>query len=146
MVALGWLKEDGSPSDLALQGFKTPSQGATTTLWVATSPMLKDIGGIYCENCNVAQLKSEFENPEASRYIGVADWAVSKEDAKRLWDYSENFGGMVMISVKDAIKNRFSVRAFTDQEVPKDVIGNIINLENVPCQGLIHSRGKFMYF
>ena len=89
MVALGWLKEDGSPSDLALQGFKTPSQGATTTLWAATSPMLKDIGGIYCENCNVAQLKSEFENPEASRYIGVADWAVSKEDAKKLWDYSE---------------------------------------------------------
>ena len=89
MVALGWLKEDGSPSDLALQGFKTPSQGATTTLWAATSPMLKNIGGIYCENCNVAQLKSEFENPEASRYIGVADWAVSKEDAKKLWDYSE---------------------------------------------------------
>ena len=51
--------------------------------------MLKNIGGIYCENCNVAQLKSEFENPEASRYVGVADWAVSKEDAKKLWDYSE---------------------------------------------------------
>ena len=38
---------------------------------------------------------------------------------------------MVMMSVKDAIKNRFSVRAFTDQEVPKDVISNIINLASI---------------
>ena len=38
---------------------------------------------------NIRVLKSEFENPEASRYIGVADWAVSKEDAKKLWNYSE---------------------------------------------------------
>ena len=43
---------------------------------------------------------------------------------------------MVMMSVKDAIKNRFSVRAFTDQEVPKDVISNIINLAKCAPSGV----------
>ena len=41
-----------------------------------------------------------------------------------------------MMSVKDAIKNRFSVRAFTDQEVPKDVISNIINLAKCAPSGV----------
>ena len=43
---------------------------------------------------------------------------------------------MVMMSVKDAIKNRFSVRAYTDQEVPKDVITNIINLAKCAPSGV----------
>ena len=43
---------------------------------------------------------------------------------------------MVMMSVKDAIKNRFSVRAYTDQEVPKDVISNIINLAKCAPSGV----------
>ena len=41
-----------------------------------------------------------------------------------------------MMSVKDAIKNRFSVRAYTDQEVPKDVISNIINLAKCAPSGV----------
>ena len=41
-----------------------------------------------------------------------------------------------MMSVKDAIKNRFSVRAFTYQEVPKDVISNIINLAKCAPSGV----------
>lgn len=32
MIALGWIGEDGEPSELAKAGFKSPEQGASTTL------------------------------------------------------------------------------------------------------------------
>ena len=86
MVALGWLGKDGQPSEMAAAMFKTPSQGATTTLWAATSPQLENIGGVYCENCDVAAMQQE--GPGA-RYSGVAPWAVDSEQAKRLWVISE---------------------------------------------------------
>ena len=47
MIALGWLGEDGEPSELAKQGFKTPEQGASTTLWAATSAQLAGKPGVY---------------------------------------------------------------------------------------------------
>lgn len=49
---MGWLNKDGGPSELAKQGFKTPEQGCSTTLWAATSPLLEDKAGVYCEDCN----------------------------------------------------------------------------------------------
>ena len=54
MVTLGWMKEDGSLSDLAKNFFKTTSQGASTTLWCATSTSLNNIGGVFCEDCVIA--------------------------------------------------------------------------------------------
>jgi NAD(P)-dependent dehydrogenase (short-subunit alcohol dehydrogenase family) len=86
MIALGWLDKDGQPSAMAASMFKTPSQGATTTLWAATSPQLDNMGGVYCENCDVAALQQD--GPEA-RYVGVAPWAVDTEQAERLWTLSE---------------------------------------------------------
>ena len=86
MVALGWLGKDGQPSEMAAAMFKTPSQGATTTLWAANSPQLENIGGVYCENCDVAAMQQE--GPGA-RYSGVAPWAIDSEQAKRLWVISE---------------------------------------------------------
>ena len=86
MVALGWKKEDGSLSDMAAAAFKSPSQGASTTLWCATSPMLNDISGVYCEDCDVAPRQSD--GPEA-RYVGVADWAVDTDEAAKLWELTE---------------------------------------------------------
>lgn len=88
MVALGWLAEDGQPSEMAATMFKTPSQGATTTLWAATSPQLDDIGGVYCENCDVAVMQ---QDTPGGRYFGVAPWAVDSEQAERLWTVSEEF-------------------------------------------------------
>ena len=38
MVALGWLNEDGELSEMAAAGFKSATQGASTTLWCATNP------------------------------------------------------------------------------------------------------------
>ena len=51
MVASGWMDEDGNPDDR----FKTPEQGASTSTWAATSPSLDGMGGVYCENCDIAE-------------------------------------------------------------------------------------------
>ena len=88
MVALGWMDEDGSPSEIAKNFFKTTSQGASTTLWCATSPNLNGIGGVFCEDCDIAKRKNEVDE-SLQRYFGVADWAVDTEEASKLWDVTE---------------------------------------------------------
>ena len=87
MIALGWLGEDGELSEMAAANFKSPTQGAGTSLWAATSPMLNDVSGVYCENCDVAARQ---EDGPMARYIGVADWAVDTDEASKLWDLTEH--------------------------------------------------------
>jgi NAD(P)-dependent dehydrogenase (short-subunit alcohol dehydrogenase family) len=89
MIALGWMKEDGSLSDMAAAAFKTPEQGATTTLWAATESRLNNIGGVFCENCDIAVLKKDVDE-SMKRYMGVADWAIDTDEATKLWEVSEN--------------------------------------------------------
>ncbi len=84
-IMMGWLDEDGNPSELAKAAFKSPSQGATTTLWAATSPLLADKHGLYCEDCDVAQLISD----DSPRGVHVAPHAVDPEAAEQLWALSE---------------------------------------------------------
>jgi NAD(P)-dependent dehydrogenase (short-subunit alcohol dehydrogenase family) len=62
--------------------WKTPEQGAATSVLCATSPLLDGVGGRYFEDCNEAG-PSE---PAASR--GVAAYALDPEAAARLWDVS----------------------------------------------------------
>ena len=88
MVTLGWMKEDGSLSDLAKNFFKTTSQGSSTTLWCATSSSLNNIGGVFCEDCDIAKIKSEVDE-SMQRYFGVADWAVDIDEASKLWELTE---------------------------------------------------------
>ena len=88
MIALGWLGEDGQPSDMARRGFKTPEQGCATTLWAATSALLDDTPGVYCEDCDIAE-PTDPTSPMA-RYRGVDDHATSDESAERLWAISED--------------------------------------------------------
>ena len=88
MIALGWMDEDGSPSELTKNFFKSPSQGASTTLWCATSNDLNGLGGVFCEDCNIAKRKSEVDE-SLQRYFGVADWAVDTDEALKLWELSE---------------------------------------------------------
>ena len=87
MIALGWLAEDGGPSELAKQGFKTPEQGAATTVWAATAPALAGKPGVYCEDCDIAA-PTDPESP-MGRYFGVDPHAASDESAERLWAVSE---------------------------------------------------------
>ncbi len=87
MVMLGWINEDGSPSELAKQGFKTPEQGCSTTLWAATSELLDGMPGVYCEDCNIAS-PTDNSNP-MGRYFGVDPHGCDDESAERLWEISE---------------------------------------------------------
>jgi NAD(P)-dependent dehydrogenase (short-subunit alcohol dehydrogenase family) len=85
MVALGWKAPDGSIPPMVLERFKTPEQGASTTVWAATSPQLADRGGVYCEDCDIAQLATD----TSERWEHVRPWACDDERAERLWEMSE---------------------------------------------------------
>ena len=91
MVVLGWIDQDGNPTELAKEGFKTPEQGCSTSLWAATSPLLAGKPGVYCEDCNVAA-PTDFDSPMA-RYFGVNPHAADDEEAERLWALSEELLG-----------------------------------------------------
>lgn len=88
MIALGWLGEDGEPSELAKAGFKNTEQGASTTIWAATSSALNDRGGEYCEDADIAAPTDP--NSPYARYRGVNDHAADDEAAERLWQVSED--------------------------------------------------------
>ena len=68
--------------------FKTPAQGAATTVWAATAPELADRGGLYCEDCGIAP---RIDQPEANH--GVLGWALDPDAAERLWTLSEQWSG-----------------------------------------------------
>ncbi len=87
MVDKGWIDERG---ELAEPAFKTPEQGAATTVFAAASPLLDGLGGLYLEDCEVA-LPAD-EAPEGSG--GVEDWAIDPEQAARLWALSAQRTGI----------------------------------------------------
>ncbi|MGV6871898.1 hypothetical protein ACUSIJ_04300 [Pseudochelatococcus sp. B33] len=74
--------------DLA-RDLKSPEQGAATSVWAATSPQLGGIGGVYCEDCEVALLQAEAPGDK-----GVAPWAMDPDEAERLWTLSERLTGL----------------------------------------------------
>lgn len=68
--------------------FKEIPQGAATTIWAATAPELEDRGGIYCEDCGVAE---QIDDPGQRK--GVLPWALDEKAADRLWTLSEQWSG-----------------------------------------------------
>jgi NAD(P)-dependent dehydrogenase (short-subunit alcohol dehydrogenase family) len=62
--------------------WKTPEQGAATSVLVATSPLLEGVGGRYFEDCNEAG-----PNQPGTRR-GVAAYALDPAAAARLWQVS----------------------------------------------------------
>lgn len=97
MVAAGLIEPDGTPIVDPERQLKTPEQGAATGVWCATSPDLEGRGGVYCEDCDIAELSTE-EGPldffKASDAHGVMGYAVDPGEAKRLWDLSEALTGL----------------------------------------------------
>jgi NAD(P)-dependent dehydrogenase (short-subunit alcohol dehydrogenase family) len=90
MVALGWLDEDGNPTPEAAAGFKTPEAGAATEVWAATSPQLAGRGGLYLEDCDVAEVADE----SSSDRRGVRAYALDPDAAARLWAVSAERTGV----------------------------------------------------
>jgi NAD(P)-dependent dehydrogenase (short-subunit alcohol dehydrogenase family) len=86
MQASGWIDEDGK----VLVQFKTPEQGAATTVWAATSPQLEGEGGVYCADCDVADIVESIQ-PGGG---GVMAHAVDPDQAARLWEVSANLTGV----------------------------------------------------
>jgi hypothetical protein len=69
--------------------FKTVPQGAATSVWCATSTQLNDKGGVYCEDCDIAEAFSD----GPGGMTGVSPWACDPEAAERLWTLSESLTG-----------------------------------------------------
>jgi NAD(P)-dependent dehydrogenase (short-subunit alcohol dehydrogenase family) len=88
MVERGWMDEAGT----MLVEFKTPEQGAATTVWAATSPQLAGLGGLYLEDCDVAELSPE--DAEGLSPSGVRRYAVDPAQAERLWTLSAELTGV----------------------------------------------------
>ncbi|GGQ47289.1 NAD(P)-dependent dehydrogenase (short-subunit alcohol dehydrogenase family) [Actinomadura coerulea] len=94
-VANGWIDEDGNEIG---QGFKTPEQGAATAVWAATSPRLDGMGGVYCEDCDIAEPVPEGRVVGRGRAgdpsTGVCSYATDPEQAGRLWELSAELTGV----------------------------------------------------
>lgn len=92
---LGFFDESGNIRPEVLANLKTISQGAATTVWCATSPLLQNIGGVYCEDAEVAELAHGDQaegNGLGTR--GVMPYSVDEDNAKRLWTLSERLTGI----------------------------------------------------
>lgn len=85
MIAAGWIDEAGNQLE---DSFKTPEQGAATQTWAATSPQLADMGGVYLEDCDIAELS------DGTVRAGVRDYAADPEQAARLWTLSAELTGV----------------------------------------------------
>jgi NAD(P)-dependent dehydrogenase (short-subunit alcohol dehydrogenase family) len=88
MIASGWMAPDGTVDDR----FKSAEQGAATSVWAATSPMLAGLGGVYCEDCDVAL--PTVTGSATARVSGVDAHAIDTDAAARLWSYSAELTGI----------------------------------------------------
>ncbi|GAB3911457.1 SDR family NAD(P)-dependent oxidoreductase [Larkinella knui] len=94
---LGTHDADGNLFPDVARKLKTIPQGAATTVWCATSPQLNELGGVYCENADVAELDEgtidhQYDDPSTLR--GVKPYSVDADQAKQLWALSENLTGV----------------------------------------------------
>ena len=83
------LDDSGKPFTDPDRRTKTTEQGASTTVWCAVSGQLDGLGGVYCEDCDIAPLV-----PAESQGLGVRPYAVDPVAAEQLWGLSEKMIGM----------------------------------------------------
>ncbi len=77
--AMGWIDEHGT----VMKGFKTPEQGASTSVWAAVGDELEGVGGLYLEDLAQAMPAG----PDTG-YFGVKPYALDPDAADRLWALS----------------------------------------------------------
>jgi NAD(P)-dependent dehydrogenase (short-subunit alcohol dehydrogenase family) len=85
LVDAGMVDEAGQVTG----GAKTPEEGAATQVWAATSPQLDGLGGVYLEDCDIAE-----PAPADGGREGVKDYAVDPVRAERLWTVSAELTGV----------------------------------------------------
>lgn len=86
---MGFVDADGNMLPEVAASLKTVPQGAATTVWCATSPLLEDIGGIYCEDGDIAVLSSDSTGQK-----GVHPYSLDENNAKKLWKLTEEMTGI----------------------------------------------------
>ena len=94
---MGGVDDQGRPVADLSRGMKNTEQGAATSVWAATSLLLNDIGGVYCEDCDIAALMPDDEATVAgsgSLSSGVRRWATDPAAARKLWSLSEELTGV----------------------------------------------------
>jgi len=84
--SFGAIDNNGQPVIDPDRDMKTPQQGAATTIWCATAPELAGIGGVYCENCDIAPV-------ERQERFGVRPFAIDPNIAEALWAESVRLTG-----------------------------------------------------
>src|SRR3984885_9277699 len=68
--------------------FKSIPQGAATSVWAGVVISAEEVGGKYCEDCQVAELIPA-DSPVSAIGLGVRGYALDPESAKALWKKSE---------------------------------------------------------
>lgn len=94
---MGTYDADGVIKQEVAQKLKTIEQGAATTIWCATSPLLNDLGGVYCEDADIAlpdlgNIEHRYDEPHTLH--GVRLYSLEEAAAKRLWKLSETLTGI----------------------------------------------------
>jgi len=79
------IPDDGSAPTFT---WKTIPQGAATSIWSGVVAPADLVGGLYCEDCHVAELQND---PEIRG--GVRSYALDPDRAKALWAKSEEMVG-----------------------------------------------------
>ncbi|MBC2868422.1 SDR family NAD(P)-dependent oxidoreductase [Streptomyces mexicanus] len=93
MIERGWIDENGTV--LHPEQFKSPQQGAATQVWAATSPRLDGLGGVYLEDCDIAEpARDGVETRDGVVTGGVKPWATDPAEAARLWALSAELTGV----------------------------------------------------
>ena len=94
LVKLNAIDEDGSMKKDMEATLKTIAQGAATTLFCATSSLLNGIGGVHCEDNDIATVV-DTSSVGSQMSNGVLGYAVDQNNAKSLWELSERLTGFI---------------------------------------------------
>lgn len=86
---MGFVDATGNLLPKVAASLKTIPQGAATIVWCATSPLLNNIGGVYCEDGEIAELCADI-----SCQKGVNPYSLDKISAKKLWALTEDMIGL----------------------------------------------------
>ena len=82
LQSLGAMDPDGNL--ITPDYYKTPAQGAATTVLLAASPLVNGVTGRYFED----NQESATVDGGPDAMAGVATWALDPASADRLWDYA----------------------------------------------------------
>lgn len=94
---LGFLDDNGNLRAELLAGLKTIPQGAATSVFAATSPLLNNIGGVYCEDGEIAELlhaDTSIQTGARLHQSGVQQYSLDDNSAKQLWGLTEEMTGV----------------------------------------------------